>query len=304
MHIRKLCDKDAPYMIEWMHDKELTYYFNKDFSNLTIDDALTFIRETRDDCIHLAICADNDEYMGTVSLKNINNGTAEFAISVRRKAMGRGYAWYGMERIIGVGFDELNLNSIYWCVSTNNRRAIKFYEKHSFHRVVDVPQNVLSRYSNQDDLLFYTILSGDEINTKKYVAGCKTIKISTVSTLDSGELSFFEEKKDVPFELKRIYYISKVPEGTKRGFHAHKQLKQFLFCPYGSILLILDDGVHREEIELSDPSVGVLIDKPTWREMIWLQRNSVLCVAASEYYTKEDYIRDYSEFLKYIKRIH
>ena len=93
-----------------------------------------------------------------------------------------------------------------------------------------------------------------------------------------------------------MYYISKVPEGTRRGFHAHKNLKQLLFCPYGRIQLVLENKNGREEIELSDPSIGVVIEEPTWREMLWIQKDSVLCVAASDYYEVEDYIRDYDEF--------
>lgn len=89
---------------------------------------------------------------------------------------------------------------------------------------------------------------------------------------ESGELSFFEATHDVSFEFKRMYYISKVPEGTRRGFHAHKKLKQLLFCPYGRIQLILENKYGREEIELSDPSIGVVIEEPTWREMLWLQK--------------------------------
>ena len=106
--------------------------------------------------------------------------------------------------------------------------------------------------------------------------------------MGAGELSFYEANHDIDFEIKRQYYISKVPEGVRRGFHAHKKLKQLLFCPYGRIQLILENELGREEIELSDPSIGVVIDRPTWREMLWLQKDSVLCVAASEYYEVED----------------
>ena len=79
-----------------------------------------------------------------------------------------------------------------------------------------------------------------------------------------------------------------------------RNLKQILFCPYGRIQLILENKNGREEIELSDPSIGVVIEECTWREMLWLQKDSVLCVAASELYDPEDYIRDYDEFRKYI----
>lgn len=127
------------------------------------------------------------------------------------------------------------------------------------------------------------------------------IKINTIPTEGSGSLSFFEARRDIPFEIKRIYYISNVPEGEKRGFHAHKKLKQLLFCPYGEILITLDDGVHKEDILLEDPSKGILIEEPLWREMLWKKEASALCVAASDYYEPDDYIRDYDDFLRFMK---
>ena len=183
----------------------------------------------------------------------------------------------------------------------DNKRAVRFYDKHNFHEVVDVPDNVLERYKDSDGLKWYTVLKGDDINIRDNVVGCRVTHIKTISTVGAGELSFFESNKDIDFDIKRIYYISKVPEGTRRGFHAHKNLKQLLFCPYGRIQLVLENENGREEIELSDPSVGVIIDKPTWREMLWIQKDSVLCVAASDYYDENDYIRDYGEFLQFKK---
>ena len=141
----------------------------------------------------------------------------------------------------------------------------------------------------------------DTVQLPETVAGNRIIRIRTVPTEDAGQLSFFEGGHDINFEIRRVYYISKVPEGVRRGFHAHKELKQLLFCPYGEIQLILDDGTVREEITLNDPSVGVVIEKPTWREMLWLKTDSVLCVAASDYYKVEDYIRDYDAFLDYVQ---
>ncbi|MBR7000574.1 MAG: FdtA/QdtA family cupin domain-containing protein [Lachnospiraceae bacterium] len=193
----------------------------------------------------------------------------------------------------------MGLDSIYWCVSRENERAVRFYDKHNFHEIVDVPSFVLDRYKGVEDLKWYSVLKGDEINVRDTVAGCKVIHIKTIPTINAGELSFFEATREIPFEIKRIYYISKVPEGVRRGFHAHKKLKQILFCPYGRIQLILESKDVREEIELSDPSIAVLIEEGTWREMLWLQKDSVLCVAASEFYDADDYIRDYGEFKKY-----
>ena len=298
MHLRKLELRDAPLMLEWMHDPDVVKDLRADFASKTAEDCERFIRNSQDSTedLHLAIASDEDEYMGTVSLKHIANGSAELGITVRAAAMGRGYAWYGLESIFAKGFGELGLESIYWCVSRKNARAVRFYDKHHFHEVVDVPEEVLDRYAGVPDLKWYSVLKGDEINIRDTVAGCRVVRIRTVPTVDAGELSFFEATQDVPFAIRRIYYISKVPEGVRRGFHAHRQLKQLLFCPYGRIQLILENRNGREEIELSDPSVAVLIEEPTWREMLWLQKDSVLCVAASDYYDAGDYIRSREEF--------
>lgn len=214
--------------------------------------------------------------------------------------MGRGYSWFGMEAILEKAFSDFGLESVYWCVSRKNKRAVRFYDKHNFHEALDIPAEVLKRYTGEDDLKWYSVLKGDVLDNRKTVAGCDVIRIKTIPTVDAGELSFFEANHDVGFDIKRIYYISKVPEGVRRGFHAHKELRQLLFCPYGKIQLILENELGREEIELSDPSIGVVIDRPTWREMLWLQKDSVLCVAASDYYKVDDYIRDYKDFIEYI----
>lgn len=130
------------------------------------------------------------------------------------------------------------------------------------------------------------------------------IHLNTVMNddLQYGGLSFFEGEKDVPFEIKRIYWIYKVEHGLQRGFHAHKMNWQLLFCPYGAIDIIVDDGDERKTVTLDNPSVGLVLHPGLWREMIWLQDNSVLCVAASEYYDPQDYIRNYDEFLKYVAK--
>lgn len=305
MRLRKLQLKDAPLMYEWMHDESVVHDLHTDFASKSINDCKAFVmaNQTFNDNVNLAIASDEDEYMGTVSLKHIdrNNLCAEFAIAVRKSAMGHGYSWFGMTAIIEKAFTEYGLESVYWCVSRKNHRAVRFYDKHNFHEAVDISNDILERYADESDLKWYSVLKGDVLDDRKSIAGCKVIHIKTIPTVGAGELSFYEANHDIDFEIKRQYYISKVPEGVRRGFHAHKKLKQLLFCPYGRIQLILENELGREEIELRDPSIGVVIDRPTWREMLWLQKDSVLCVAASEYYEVEDYIRNYEDFKKYIK---
>jgi RimJ/RimL family protein N-acetyltransferase len=305
MQLRPLQMKDAPLMLEWMHDADVTAGLQGGYDEKTLGDAEEFIAASHNDTenLHLAIASDEDEYMGTVSLKHINRerSDAEFAITVRKAAMGRGYSSFGMNAIIEKGLGELGLSCVYWCVSRKNTRAVRFYDKHDFPEMQEVPQEALDAYAALDDLKWYAVYRDDSgYKQKQAVAGCPVHTIKTIPTDGAGTLSFLEAERDFPFPVKRIYYIAGVPEGVRRGFHAHKELKQLIFCPYGRIRLLIDDGTVREEIELSDPSVGIVIDKPVWREMLWLQKDSVLCVAASDYYTEDDYIRDYEQFKTYL----
>lgn len=131
----------------------------------------------------------------------------------------------------------------------------------------------------------------------------EVISIKTVQTEKEGLLSFFEGDRNIPFSIKRIYYIHHVPAGARRGAHAHKTLSQMLFCPYGSVTVFLNNGEIEEEVLLDDPSVGIVLHPGLWRDMQWNVDNSVLCVAASQYYDENDYIRDYNEYLAYVKKM-
>lgn len=116
-----------------------------------------------------------------------------------------------------------------------------------------------------------------------------------------GYLSFFEANKHIPFAIKRIYYTYDVPLEIKRGMHAHKNLQQVLWCPYGEIEVVLDNGKEKISYSLDSPQKALLVLKGYWHDMYWKKEDSVLCAAASDYYNEEDYIRDYNEFLKYVK---
>ena len=129
----------------------------------------------------------------------------------------------------------------------------------------------------------------------------RVIDLRTVETAGEGYLTFFEGEHDLPFPIRRIYYIHGTAQGVQRGGHAHKALRQVLWCPYGSILIRLDDGHEKSEVLLNDPAKGLIVEHNMWREMIWQQENSVLCVAADSYYEAEDYIRDYDEFIRWVE---
>lgn len=113
---------------------------------------------------------------------------------------------------------------------------------------------------------------------------------------ERGSLVSLEQNKNIPFEVKRIYYIFGTKEGVSRGFHAHKNLEQVAICVKGSCRFLLDDGKNKEEIVLNDPSIGLYISNVTWREMHDFSEDCVLIVLASELYDENDYIRDYQDF--------
>jgi len=115
-----------------------------------------------------------------------------------------------------------------------------------------------------------------------------------------GQLVALEEGKDIPFAIKRVYYMYDTLNGVRRGFHAHKSLEQILICIHGSCKILLDNGYEKKVIPLEKPYEGLYITNTMWREMYDFSEDAVLMVLASDFYSEEDYIRDYEEFLKFI----
>jgi dTDP-4-dehydrorhamnose 3,5-epimerase-like enzyme len=127
----------------------------------------------------------------------------------------------------------------------------------------------------------------------------QTIKVAGHPEL--GGLSVVEAARDLPFDVKRVYYSYGVSSGQFRGGHAHKKLRQFLICAFGSIKITLDDGSAKREFLLDDPSRGLIVPPGCWRTMEWLEGGSVLLVLASESYDEGDYIRDYDHFINWVR---
>ena len=129
------------------------------------------------------------------------------------------------------------------------------------------------------------------------VNDCKIIDIRRYSDT-RGYLSVVENGIDIPFDIKRIYYLYMVPE-VARGAHAHKELQQLLIATSGSVEVIMDDGKEKKSFMLDRPWKGLLIPAGLWRDLENFSGGAVLMCLASEKYDAEDYIRDYNEFLKY-----
>ena len=126
-------------------------------------------------------------------------------------------------------------------------------------------------------------------------------KVDLVSHGDSrGQLVAIEEYDEIPFMIKRVYYIYDTNSDVTRGCHAHRTLKQLLVCVSGNCKIRLDDGKESQIVLLDKPNEGIIICDTIWREMFDFSKDAVLLVLASDIYDEKDYIRDYQEFLKYV----
>lgn len=117
---------------------------------------------------------------------------------------------------------------------------------------------------------------------------------------DRGSLISLEEQYNIPFDIKRVYYIYDTKSDISRGYHAHKNLEQVAICVKGSCRIVLDDGKSKESIVLDSPDKGLYINNNKWREMHDFSKDCVLLVLASDIYDESDYIRDYEEFLRLV----
>ena len=155
MKLRKLELKDAEAMLEWMHSKNVVEMLAQNFENKSLEDCKQFIKNANEDesiFLHRAICNDEDEYLGTVSLKHINmkDRNAEYAISMREKAMGTGASMYGTKEILKYAFDELHLQKVYLNVISENVRAKKFYAKAGFQYEGTAKKHIMIQGSLHD----------------------------------------------------------------------------------------------------------------------------------------------------------
>lgn len=116
-----------------------------------------------------------------------------------------------------------------------------------------------------------------------------------------GNLTVAEENKNVPFNIKRVYWVYDVPGGECRGGHAHKQCLEFIVAVSGSFTVTLDNGEEKKTYLLNHPYQGLLVDTAIWRTLDDFSSGAVCMVMASELFEEDDYIRDYDEFVKYIQ---
>jgi hypothetical protein len=127
----------------------------------------------------------------------------------------------------------------------------------------------------------------------------KLLNLKIIGDIEKGFLSYFELNNDFDFEIKRIYFMFDVPKNSIRGYHAHKTLKQVMFCAFGKIKIVINNGTSSKSFILDTPNKVLVMTRGFWREIYYLLPNSVLVVGASDIFSEDDYIRDYDKFLEF-----
>ena len=165
IHLRNLEEKDASLMLEWMHDPSIACFFRFDAMSMTEEKCIEYIRAANSDekSKHFAIADENDEYLGTISLKNIdhNKKEAEYAISTRKKAHGTGAAMTATKEILRIAFEELGLKRVYLNVLAENKRANAFYSKVGFVLESNSTNNSIEIFDTIKKLNWYYTIEGD-----------------------------------------------------------------------------------------------------------------------------------------------
>lgn len=134
---------------------------------------------------------------------------------------------------------------------------------------------------------------------KYNVFDCSIIELDKHHSDRKGNLTVVQNGETLPFDVKRVYYLYDVPGGESRGSHAHKELAQLIIAASGSFTVTLDDGKNKRTFFLNRPYQGLYVKPGMWRDLGDFSSGAVAMVLASDIYRKDDYIREYSEFLKY-----
>ena len=133
---------------------------------------------------------------------------------------------------------------------------------------------------------------------RKTVFDCSVIELPKIHNR-AGNITSIQNNVEIPFDVKRIYYLYDVPGGEQRGGHGHRELQQLIIAASGSFDLLIDDGTNKRTINLNRPYQGLLMPHGIWRELLNFSSGAVCLVLASLKYDENDYFRDYDEFLMF-----
>jgi dTDP-4-dehydrorhamnose 3,5-epimerase len=241
-------------------------------------------------------------------IRVVNGSAYVVAVDVRRDSMTFG-KWVGIEldavsqRMLWIpegfahGFVALEDDTHFFCKATNG------HHKESERKIrwndpdigIDWPGFTEKTISTEDAAA--PLLKNSESHSE-FLQGTTELKDLKVIGDARGSLIALEQGLNIPFAIKRVYYIYDTLSDVGRGFHAHRRLEQMAICVSGSCNIVIDDGATRQQVRLDSASKALIIRNMIWREMHEFSDDCVLLVLASEYYDESDYIRDYDQFIK------
>ena len=134
---------------------------------------------------------------------------------------------------------------------------------------------------------------------KNSVYECSVVHLPKIHN-QAGNITALENQKNIPFDVKRVYYLYDVPGGAERGGHGHRKLQQFIIALSGSFDVLINDGINKKVVHLDRPYIGLHVVAGIWRELINFSSGAICLVLASEKYTEEDYLRDFESYLNFI----
>ena len=134
---------------------------------------------------------------------------------------------------------------------------------------------------------------------KTSVYECSVVHLPKIHN-EAGNLTALDNQINIPFDVKRVYYLYDVPGGAERGGHGHKKLQQFIIALSGSFDVLIDDGTNKKVVHLDRPYIGLHIVSGIWRELINFSSGAICLVLASEKYTEEDYLREFEAYKNFI----
>lgn len=147
-------------------------------------------------------------------------------------------------------------------------------------------------------------MSGPVAETRRHTGRVSNVALHEFRHVTDlrGDLTVTELEKELPFPVRRIFFVYNVPNERVRGEHVHRELHEFVICLKGSVAVVVDDGNYRDEYVLDQPWLGLYLAPMVWRSLYKFTKDAVLAVYASHEYDPGDYIRDYEEFLKMVRK--
>jgi len=303
--LRSLYKKDAPLLLECLSNTTIASYFHLDSNHINLDSMYNFIQDSQVTPLYSRFAItdiETDEYLGIVSLENINlsNKSAEYVISLRKEAQAFGYGYVATMKILEYSFNTLDLQRVYFNVLSKNETAINFFERCGFVYEGEFSEHIFIQNEFQS-LKWFRLMKHEYdkimMSGTSSVYDVKLIEFAHLGD-DRGQLVVVEGRHNIPFDIKRIFYIYGSDSKVVRGQHANRHSAFCMINVRGtSKIRAIDCNGNEKVFNLDRPNIGLYLPKMIWKDMYDFSSDSVLLVLSSEYYDGSEYIRSYDDFL-------